>query len=184
VEQRPIRARLKALFPWNIWVLVTLVGAFAAIGVWAQEKAPRGFTYDTTPVELEVSGHKLRIPQSYLFNYVHGQVKQTSVALLAHIPDLSPISENNVQCFENRMVCDKIVLIVISTLVLPSALQQFQGLFSDSRAATKRGPYGLTQYLDPKLDRKEDIYGRPLGDGDFYWIYCLKQSSPWDDCTY
>jgi hypothetical protein len=167
--------------------LAAIVGTFAMLfwssGSVAQEQAPRGYTYDTSPVELRVSGHKFYVPRNDLFQYVHGQVEQ-SFSLYLIVPSLEGISAQNSQCFTNRMVCDKIVYIVISNLVLPPVSEQAEGLFRDDKTVTTLGPFGLRQYPNPSSSNYEDIYGIKLEDGQFYWIHCLKGSGHLDDCIY
>ena len=150
----------------------------------AEESAPAGFTYDTTPVALEVNGHKLWIPRSYLFDFVRGIEKQTSIALLAQLPDLSPISEKNVQCFVDRAVCDKIVYVEISNIFLPPISEQLGKLLQHRSATIRPAQYGLKRYLTRNVDIQQDIYGRALSNGQFYLVSCARQPSPQDTCTY
>jgi hypothetical protein len=161
-----------------------MLAATAAIEGQAGEKAPPGFTYDTAPAMLEVSRHKLQIPQSYLFDFVRGKPQQTSVALLAYLPDLSPISEKNVACFVDWTICDKIVYIEISNLLLPPISEQLKRLLQHRRAAIRPARYGLKRYMTREADDQIDTYGRELSGGQYYLVSCVRQPSPLDTCTY
>src|SRR5579862_9309386 len=150
------------MFIRNVTSIFAILLALSSAGALAEEKAPRGYSYGTSPVELIVSGHRFRVPQNDLFQYVHGTTEQESFSLYLMVPELEGISERNFQCFITRMVCDKIVFVVLSNLVLPPASEQAEGLFSNQSTPTKEGPYGLTRYLDPESENYEDLYGKSL----------------------
>ncbi|HKT20472.1 MAG TPA: hypothetical protein VJR47_20635 [Stellaceae bacterium] len=161
-----------------------LLGAVGVARVQTEDPAPEGFTFDSAPVAVVVGGHKLRIPRSYLSDFVPGKANQTSITLLAHLPDLSSISVETVPCFVNRMACDEIVSIEISDMVVPSGSEQLKRLLQGRRARIRSGPYGLKRYVTRTFDAQQDTYGRALRGGQFYLVACLKQPSPFDTCTY
>lgn len=164
--------------------LVALLAAAEATKAQIEEGAPKGLVFDPTPIAFVVGGHKLQIPRSYLADFVYGKPNQTSVGLIAYLPELSPISPENAQCFADRTACDKIIEIVISDSVLPSVSEQLKRMLQERGAKIRLGPYGLRRYSVKGLDAQQNTYGRALKNSQFYLVTCTKSPSPFDTCTY
>ncbi len=164
-------------------------------GAPGRDGAPTGYTYDLTPLILEIGPHRFVVPRGYLYAYDVGKTRQRSIGIQVMLPDFEPISPSNSACFADQGTCNDIFWLGLSPGRGVPAEQQLANVLRGAEDNV-RPAYGFAQHLNTTFGRRAEIYTsgeghellfldcdtpdellpscsqeRPLGDGLVLWYY-------------